>query len=153
MRELARKFSPISRLSSSSSSSVWTSSGREEDNNTWFPLIPLMDCELSADGSSVNKVRDFWAYPCGTGSVIMTLYLKGAESRQSGVARLYTESCRRIFWSRHNQSSKDEMSVFALLYAVLESAWTNISCKGMGWTAATLCVLPARREGGTEINM
>ena len=127
MSELARKFSPISRLSSSSSG--WRSSGSEEDNDTWFPS---MACELPAGGSSVNKVCDFWAYPWETGSVIMILYLKGAESRQPEVSRMYTESCRRILWSRHNQSSKDETSVFALRYAVLESAWTNISCKGMG---------------------
>jgi len=148
MRELARKFSPISRPSSSSS--VWMSSGREEDDDTWRLS---MTCELSVGGSSVNNVCDFWANPCGTGSVIMILYLKSVESRQSWASRLYTESCRRILWSRHNQSSKDETSVFALLYAVLESAWTNISCNGMGWTATSLCVFAARREEGTETNI
>jgi hypothetical protein len=93
MRELARKFSPISRPSSSSS--IWTSSGSEEDNK-W---CPFMACGSSVGGSRVNDACDFWAYPCKTGSVMMSLYARGPGATLSWESMVYTESCRMTLWS------------------------------------------------------
>src|SRR5712672_2909159 len=112
-----------------------------------------MASESSAGGSRVNSVCDFWAYPCNTGSVMMSLYVREPGSRPSWATRVYTESCRRILWPRHNQFSKDNTSAFALLYAVLESAWTNTSFKYMIGTTESMYVFLAWRDEGTGAKM